>query len=202
MQTTTVRSDRTTSPQPTEVPRGLKGVVVTDTAIGDVRGRGRVLPLPPVRRDRPRRSAVARGRLGAPRRRRPASTQPDRDAFAAALAVLPDVARRPRSAAPTVAAGAPRRRTRSTGSAPSSRPSGPPLEVSARLRPDPRRRRAGRPAPRRGDARRSSPPSTGSAAALEPIAPRPDLGHAANYLWMVHGEEPDRRASPARSSST
>ncbi len=25
---------------------------------------------------------------------------------------------------------------------------------------------------------------------LEPIAPRPDLSHAANYLWMIHGEEP------------
>jgi citrate synthase len=26
---------------------------------------------------------------------------------------------------------------------------------------------------------------------LEPVAPRADLGHAANYLWMVHGTEPD-----------
>lgn len=26
---------------------------------------------------------------------------------------------------------------------------------------------------------------------LEPVAPRSDLGHAANYLWMVHGTEPD-----------
>ncbi|MEZ5179496.1 MAG: citrate/2-methylcitrate synthase [Acidimicrobiales bacterium] len=25
---------------------------------------------------------------------------------------------------------------------------------------------------------------------LEPVAPRPDLDHAANYLWMVDGEEP------------
>ncbi|MCU1355067.1 MAG: citrate synthase/methylcitrate synthase [Acidimicrobiales bacterium] len=25
---------------------------------------------------------------------------------------------------------------------------------------------------------------------LEPIAPRADLGHAANYLWMIHGVEP------------
>ena len=25
---------------------------------------------------------------------------------------------------------------------------------------------------------------------LEPIAPRSDLSHAANYLWMIHGEEP------------
>jgi citrate synthase len=26
---------------------------------------------------------------------------------------------------------------------------------------------------------------------LEPIAPRPDLGYGANYLWMMSGEEPD-----------
>jgi citrate synthase len=26
---------------------------------------------------------------------------------------------------------------------------------------------------------------------LEPLAPRPDLGHAANYLYMLHGGEPD-----------
>src|SRR5690349_7829857 len=43
MQTTTVRSDRTPStppsaPTPLDVPRGLKGVVVTDTTVGDVRG--------------------------------------------------------------------------------------------------------------------------------------------------------------------
>src|SRR5690606_11611159 len=25
---------------------------------------------------------------------------------------------------------------------------------------------------------------------LDPIAPRDDLGHAANYLWMIHGVEP------------
>lgn len=25
---------------------------------------------------------------------------------------------------------------------------------------------------------------------LDPVAPRPDLGHAANYLWMIHGVEP------------
>lgn len=26
---------------------------------------------------------------------------------------------------------------------------------------------------------------------LDPVAPRSDLGHAANYLWMVHGVEPE-----------
>ncbi len=31
----------------------------------------------------------------------------------------------------------------------------------------------------------------------EPVAPRPDLGHAANYLWMVHGAEPSPEAARA-----
>ena len=35
------------------------------------------------------------------------------------------------------------------------------------------------------------------AAVLDPIAPRPDLGHAANYLWMVHGEEPSAEVARA-----
>ncbi len=32
---------------------------------------------------------------------------------------------------------------------------------------------------------------------LEPVAPRADLGHAANYLWMVHGAEPSPEAARA-----
>ncbi|HEY2956014.1 MAG TPA: citrate synthase/methylcitrate synthase [Candidatus Eisenbacteria bacterium] len=35
------------------------------------------------------------------------------------------------------------------------------------------------------------------AAGKQPIAPRPDLGHAANFLYMVHGAEPDARAARA-----
>ncbi len=35
------------------------------------------------------------------------------------------------------------------------------------------------------------------AAGKEPIAPRPDLGHAANFLYMVHGSEPDPLAAKA-----
>lgn len=34
-------------------------------------------------------------------------------------------------------------------------------------------------------------------AGQEPIPPRPDLGHAANYLWMVHGTEPSREVARA-----
>jgi citrate synthase len=32
---------------------------------------------------------------------------------------------------------------------------------------------------------------------LEPVAARPDLSHAANYLWMVHGAEPSPEAARA-----
>jgi citrate synthase len=32
---------------------------------------------------------------------------------------------------------------------------------------------------------------------LDPIAPRADLGHAANYLWMVHGETPSPEVARA-----
>ncbi len=32
---------------------------------------------------------------------------------------------------------------------------------------------------------------------LEPVAPRADLGHAANYLWMVHGVDPSPEAARA-----
>ena len=35
------------------------------------------------------------------------------------------------------------------------------------------------------------------AAGKEPVAPRPDLGHAANFLYMVHGTEPDPVAARA-----
>jgi citrate synthase len=35
------------------------------------------------------------------------------------------------------------------------------------------------------------------AAGQEPIAPRTDLGHAANFLWMVHGRDPDPVAAQA-----
>jgi citrate synthase len=35
------------------------------------------------------------------------------------------------------------------------------------------------------------------AAGKEPIAPRPDLDHAANFLYMVHGTEPDPAAARA-----
>ena len=35
------------------------------------------------------------------------------------------------------------------------------------------------------------------AAGKEPVAPRPDLAHAANFLYMVHGSEPDPVAARA-----
>ena len=52
-----------------DVPRGLEGVVVAETSVGDVRGTGGVLPLPAVLGHRPGRPPVARGRLAAAVRR-------------------------------------------------------------------------------------------------------------------------------------
>ena len=39
-------------------------------------------------------------------------------------------------------------------------------------------------------------------AGLEPVPPRDDLGHAANYLWMLNAQEADEAHSRTRSSST
>ena len=50
-------------------PRGLKGVIVADTALGDVRGARRLLPLPPVLGARARRGPDVRRRLVPPVRR-------------------------------------------------------------------------------------------------------------------------------------
>ena len=55
-----------------DVPKGLAGVVVAETEVGDVRGPGGLLPLPPVQRGRALRAAHARGRL-APAVRGPAA---------------------------------------------------------------------------------------------------------------------------------
>ena len=44
---------------------------------------------------------------------------------------------------------------------------------------------------RRAASRRSSPPTGGCGTGDEPLAPRADLGHAANFLYMLTGEVPD-----------
>ena len=65
-----------------------------------------------------------------------------------------------------------------------------------------RRRGAGRPGPaalrRRPDDPGCGPPARPG---HEPVEPQPDLGFAANYLFMLTGAEPSER-TPGRSSST
>ena len=39
-------------------------------------------------------------------------------------------------------------------------------------------------------------------AGLEPLEPHPELGTAANWLYLVTGGSPNRPAHPRRSSST
>ena len=56
---------------------------------------------------------------------------------------------------------------------------------------DPGERRQDLLRPGRGHARPGRPPCTGWAPAWSPIHPDPDLDHAANYLWMVTGRRPD-----------
>ena len=55
-----------------EAKRGLEGVVVAETSVGDVRGHGGLLPLPPVQRGRAGREAQPGGRLAPPLRGPPA----------------------------------------------------------------------------------------------------------------------------------
>ena len=52
---------------------------------------------------------------------------------------------------------------------------------------------------RRAACRRSSPRTGGCGADEAPVAPRADLGHAANFLYMLTGEVPDPRAGARRS---
>ena len=175
-------------------PRGLKGVIVADTALGDVRGlegfyhyrqysapelaakphvRGRVVPA---LRGRP---ADARTRATSIR---PAS-RAARHLPAAVLDAAPGDGRRagtPPLAALRTALVALSRRSRRC-----------PPTYDADPRDDPRRRAA----PVRGDAgaRRRAVPRVDRR--VEPIAPRDDLGTAANYLYMIDGEVPE----PARA---
>ena len=81
----------TTVSDTVDVPPGLKGVVVAETELGDVRGERGLLPLPPVLRRRAGRDAHARGRLvpavrgPAARRRRARPRSPPRSRRCATL---------------------------------------------------------------------------------------------------------------------
>jgi citrate synthase len=174
---------------PAEVPRGLKGVVVAETAVGDVRGSegfyhyrqhsavelAEARPLEDVWR------LLLDGALPA--------TEDEREAFAAEvrpLRVLPaDVA----AVLPAIAAaGEPLDGLRTALSL---------VGAAAGLRPV----YDLTPAERRRDAMLVCAVTPTILDALRrlrhgstPVPPRDDLGHAANHLWMLTGEEPSPAA--------
>ncbi|MGW1074535.1 citrate synthase [Streptomyces sp. NPDC002537] len=179
----------------TEVPRGLAGVVVTDTALGDVRGREgfyHYRQYSAVELAESRRSfedvwhLMFRGTL-------PDAAQ--RAAFAAETTALRELPADVRDALPAIAR--------------SSAPSGPLaglrtalslLGASAGLRPlydtDPARREAD------ALAACAAVPTLLTALhrlgqGLRPVEPRADLPYAANYLYMLTGREPDPRRARA-----
>ncbi|MEU0629925.1 citrate synthase/methylcitrate synthase [Streptomyces sp. NPDC005989] len=181
-----------TSKTPLDVPRGLAGVVVTDTALGDVRGREgfyhyrqySAIELAQVRSFEDVWYLMSEGTL------------PDaaaRTEFAARTAALRRLPAEVRETLPAIArAGA------ASGPLAGLRTALSLLGASAGFRPvydiDADRRRA--------DALAvcAAVPTVLTALhrlgrGLEPVEPRDDLPHAANYLYMLTGSEPD----PARA---
>ncbi|WP_432075074.1 citrate synthase/methylcitrate synthase [Streptomyces wuyuanensis] len=177
---------------PLDVPRGLAGVVVTETELGDVRGREgfyhyrqySAVDLAESRGFEDVWHLMFHGRL---------PDDAERDAFLAGTAALRRLPDEVRAALPAIAR--------------SSAPSGPLaalrtalslLGASAGFRPvydlGPGERRAD------ALAACSAVPTLLTALhrlgrGLEPVEPREDLPYAANYLYMLTGSEPD----PARA---
>lgn len=179
---------------PLDVPRGLAGVVVTDTALGDVRGREgfyhyrqySAVELAQTRGFEDVWYLMTEGELPTPEARA---------AFAArtaALRVLPDAVR---EALPAIA-----RASAVSGPLSGLRTALSLLGASAGFRPvydiDADRRRA--------DALAvcAAVPTVLTALhrlgqGLEPVEPRADLPHAANYLYMLTGSVPDQEQARA-----
>ncbi len=170
-----------------DVPRGLKGVVVTETALGDVRGAEgffhyRQYSAVDLARSRDLEDVWALMFDGA------LPSAPEREAFVAEVTrarplpaeldpVLRAVGERARGPGPLDGL-----RTVLSAAA-AATPMLPTYDIGA--------------AERRADALRLAAMTPTIVAGLyrighglDPIAPRADLGHAANYLWMVQGEEP------------
>ncbi|MGW1182864.1 citrate synthase/methylcitrate synthase [Streptomyces drozdowiczii] len=173
---------------PLDVPRGLAGVVVTDTALGDVRGREgfyhyrqySAVELAQSRSFEDVWYLMTEGELPGP------ATRADFAARTAALRVLPDEVR---EALPAIA-----RASAVSGPLSGLRTALSLLGASAGFRPvydiDAERRRA--------DALAvcAAVPTVLTALhrlgqGLEPVEPRADLPHAANYLYMLTGSVPD-----------
>ncbi|MEU2023267.1 citrate synthase/methylcitrate synthase [Streptomyces sp. NPDC016469] len=173
---------------PLDVPRGLAGVVVTDTALGDVRGREgfyhyrqySAVELAQTRSFEDVWYLMTEGELPGPEARA------DFAARTAALRVLPDAVR---EALPAIA-----RASAVSGPLSGLRTALSLLGASAGFRPvydiDADRRRA--------DALAvcAAVPTVLTALhrlgqGLAPVEPRADLPHAANYLYMLTGSVPD-----------
>ena len=171
-----------------DVPRGLKGVIVTETEVGDVRGREGFFHYRQYdATELARRCSfedvwhlMFEGRL---------PSAPERDAFVAEAASLRHLPPAVAGTLPAVAAsGDPQSALAQlaavvsmVGAADGARPV---LDLA--------------PAERRRDALRISALTPTVLCALHRLRlglpvlePRPELGHAANYLWMLSGEIPD-----------
>ena len=171
----------------TDTPRGLKGVIVTDTAIGDVRGTEgffhyRQYSAVDLARQRTLEDVWALMVDGA------LPQGSDREDFAAEVRAHRDLPPTLLTLASQVAIEAggdgPLDGLRTVLSAVAAAEHfAPSLDLDA----------AG---VRRHGLRLAAVTPTAVAAlhrlglGLDPIAPRSDLGHAANYLWMIHGTEP------------
>lgn len=178
----------TTDPAPLDVPRGLAGVVVTDTALGDVRGREgfyhyRQYSAIELARSRSFEDVwylMFHGEL------------PDaaaRSAFTARTAALRHLPREVTDALPAIAAAG-----AVSGPLAGLRTALSLLGASAGFRPV-----YDITAERRSDdalAACAAVPTVLTALyrlgqGLEPVAPREDLPYAANYLYMLTGAEPE-----------
>jgi len=186
---TTNATARPTAP-PTALPSGLAGVVVATTALGDVRGDEGFYHYRQYSAVDLARSCtleevwhlLVRGHL---------PDASELEAFHAELAdarALPGATAEALDAVATAAAGEPMTALRTAICAAGGLLGLRPLWD---LDEQERERDAGRiaalvPVLVAGAWRRSR--------GLAPLAPRPDLGHAANHLWLVTGEEPGERA--------
>jgi len=169
-----------------EVPRGLKGVIVADTAVGDVRGREgfyhyrqySAIELAERCSLEDVWFLMLDGRLPSPT---------ERDGFIAATAAWREIPDEVLAVLPAIATGA-------GGALDGFRTAMSLLAAHQRLRPlidtDPKERHE--------DALRlcAVTPTLLTTLhrlhqGLEPIAPRADLRWADNYLWMLHGERSD-----------
>ncbi len=168
-----------------DVPRGLEGVVVAETSVGDVRGEEGFYHY----RQYPAVELAARRSFEDVWHLLVEGELPDRSAgerFARALAQLREVPEGLASTLPNLATrGAPLDVLRTAVSVIGSE-----LEWEPTLDID-------RAALRLQALRLGAVVPTVLAAAHrlrrgeKPVPPRPDLGHAANYLWMLRGAEPD-----------